>query len=168
MPDPSRFVGFLLFQVVLFGCSASSELTLIPDGYEGPVLIFFNANDGQPPEFRGKARVYRISRSGVLRTQFPTPSGYAFPTFYYARGDTLIRRIRDLDGPEMSSADTSVYVFLVATGTLGKSPGENMLRDRYYLSFLVGHVSDAESLATRGERLLDEYWLQKHDTKTER
>jgi hypothetical protein len=154
-----RLIAVLLVQVVCAACSRQRELTLLPDGYEGPVLILFSAHDGQPAEYRGKTRVYRIPRSGVLKTEFPAYSGYVDPSFYYARGDTLIRSIRNLQAPEMSSADTGVYAFLFELGTFGKSPGEDTLHDRHYLSFVVGHVSDAESLATRGQRLVNQYWL---------
>jgi len=151
-----RTVALCLLQVLFSGCAGQSELTLLPDGFEGPVLILLSAHDGQPPEYRGKARVYRIPASGVLRTQFGAYSGYVSPTFYYARGDTLRQSIRELDGPEMSSADTDVYVFLYELGTFGKDPGADTLHDRHYLTFLVGHVSDAESLAIRRQRLEDQ------------
>ena len=149
-------VTLCLLQVLFSGCAGQSELTLLPDGFEGPVLILLSAHDGQPPEYRGKARVYRIPASGVLRTQFGAYSGYVSPMFYYARGDTLLQSIRELDGPEMSSADTDVYVFLYELGTFGKDPGADTLHDRHYLTFLVGHVSDAESLAIRRQRLEDQ------------
>ena|SRR2546422_5350072 len=153
-----RLITVLLLQVVFYGCSRQRQITLLPDGYQGPVLILFSAHDGRPPEYRGKARVYRIPPSGVLKTQFLAYSGYVDPTFYYARGDTLVRSIRDLDGPDMTSADTAVYAFLFELGTFGKDPSEDTLHDRHYLSFVVGHVSDAESLATRGQRLVNQFW----------
>ncbi len=151
-----RPVAVCLLQVLFSGCCGQRELTLLPDGYEGPVVILLSAHDGQPPEYRGKTRVYRIPESGVLKTQFAAYSGYVTPTFHYARGDTLLQSLRELDGPTMSSADTGVYVFLYELGTFGKDPSQDTLHDRQYLSFLVGHVSDAESLAIQSRRLLNQ------------
>jgi hypothetical protein len=51
------------------------EIHLLPEGFEGPVVIVFNKSDGQPKEYERKKRVYRIPPNGVLKTQFAESSG---------------------------------------------------------------------------------------------
>src|SRR5690349_8697309 len=43
---------------------------LLPAGFLGAVIVLYNRADGTPPLYEGKARLYRIPPSGILRTRF--------------------------------------------------------------------------------------------------
>ena len=59
-------IGFIYFQ----SQALSKDLYLIPDGYRGKIVIHYGQLDGQPKEYDGKYRVYRIPQNGGLKTQF--------------------------------------------------------------------------------------------------
>ena len=126
---------------------------MLPRGFVGPVLIIFNQPDGEPREYKDGKRVYRIPSSGVLRTQFPTPPSGVVPAhFHYALNDSLVAELRELIGSEAASADTGLYVFEGEIGGVSRSPPDPHLD---YLSYVVGHVADRDSLARQARRLLD-------------
>ncbi|MEJ8756690.1 hypothetical protein WG947_06775 [Pontibacter sp. H259] len=59
-------VGFILFEIN----SPSDDIFLIPEGYRGQVVIIYGQEEGQPKEYEGRWRVYKIPESGKLKTQF--------------------------------------------------------------------------------------------------
>ena len=135
--------------------SGEKELTLLPDGYTGPVLVLYEQRDGQPREYRGNWRIFRIPASGVLKTQFNRQYYSPDAEYYYSRGDSLVRKIAWLDGPAETSADTSVYVFGEEAGAGSLSPGEDSIAHPrlHFANFLVGHLADRDSLGKRAFRL---------------
>ncbi len=82
-------VTYLIVFLTVFSCAQKAEDTirLIPEGYEGSVLIIFNQNDGAPKEYEGDKRVYRIPENGVLRTQFEPNYGVQKHSFFYVSSE---------------------------------------------------------------------------------
>jgi hypothetical protein len=69
---------------------AEDEIHLLPQGYDGAVVIVFNRADGQPKEYEGKKRVYRIPTNGILKTQFAEKSGtlkWRNAEYFYVKKD---------------------------------------------------------------------------------
>lgn len=66
---------------------AESEIHLLPAGFTGPVVILFGQAEGATPAREGRARLYKIPASGVLRTQFPDNPGWSAPKYYYVDAD---------------------------------------------------------------------------------
>jgi|SoiMethySBSTD1v2_1073268.scaffolds.fasta_scaffold1674326_2 hypothetical protein len=63
---------------------ADNERYLVPDGFNGRVLILFNRSDGAPKEYDGRTRIYRVPESGVLKTQFaPNEGWHEFPKVFH-------------------------------------------------------------------------------------
>jgi hypothetical protein len=54
---------------------AHPEIHLLPAGYAGYVTIAFMAPNGEPGDFEGTARLYRIPANGILLTQSPANRG---------------------------------------------------------------------------------------------
>jgi hypothetical protein len=67
--------------------SVESEIYLIPDGYEGPVLVVYDQPNGQPPEYEGSARLYEVPDTGLLLTRFPPNQSRYRPEFWYVDED---------------------------------------------------------------------------------
>lgn len=76
---------YLLLLLIITGCAQEAEDTirLIPEGYQGTVLIIFNQEDGTQKEYEGNKRVYRIPENGVLNTQFKPNYGMQKYEFFY-------------------------------------------------------------------------------------
>lgn len=51
------------------------EIYLLPPGFRGDLIVFFNQSDGQQIEYEDSARVYRIPEMGYLKSQFPKNGG---------------------------------------------------------------------------------------------
>ena len=76
---------YLLLLLTITGCAQEAEDTirLMPEGYQGPVLIIFNQKYGTPKEYEGDKRLYRIPENGILRTQFGPNYGMQKHQFFY-------------------------------------------------------------------------------------
>ncbi len=49
-------------------------LYVLPQNYEGPIVVLYGQKDGKPKEYYNNDwRVYRINKDGTLRTQFEYP-----------------------------------------------------------------------------------------------
>jgi hypothetical protein len=64
---------------VVIGCKKSTpcekEIYLIPEGFRGKIIVFFNQQDGQAIQYEDNARVYHILSTGMLKTQFKKNGG---------------------------------------------------------------------------------------------
>jgi hypothetical protein len=70
---------------------------LIPAGYTGPVVIVFDAPDGQPSaKQEGGALVFNIGSNGVLRLKTPPPEpGLVLLKYFYVGSDGTRQEIPD-------------------------------------------------------------------------
>lgn len=73
------FLFFVLFLIVVSGCKKSTkcekEIYLVPKGFHGPIIVYFDQPDGQKVQYEDSIRVYDIPASGFLKTQFPKNGG---------------------------------------------------------------------------------------------
>lgn len=60
---------------------SSNNIFLIPKGYTGRVVIVHGCKDGEPREFEGTYRVYRIGKDGLLKSKFSF-AGNAFDSLH--------------------------------------------------------------------------------------
>ncbi|NAS12670.1 DUF6843 domain-containing protein [Poritiphilus flavus] len=110
----------LLFLLTLASCAQEAEDTirLIPEGYQGAVLIIFNQEDGTPKEYEESKRVYRIPTDGVLRTKFKPNFGTQKHQFFYVDDEgkrteipfVMVQGKENLSG--INKGDGKVYAYL--------------------------------------------------------
>ncbi len=76
---------YFVLLICISSCAQQGEdsIRLIPEGYQGAVLIIFNQEDGAPKEYEEGKRVYRIPENGVLKTQFKPNYGIQNHQFFY-------------------------------------------------------------------------------------
>jgi hypothetical protein len=55
---------------------AEGEKFLIPSGYKGRIIVFFNQSKGSEKKYVDNTRIYQIPPSGILLTQFEENPGY--------------------------------------------------------------------------------------------
>lgn len=64
---------------MISGCEKSmqceKEIYLLPDGFRGKMIVFFDQAGGEEMLYEDSARVYNIPPSGYLKTQFPKNGG---------------------------------------------------------------------------------------------
>lgn len=73
-------IFLLALSLLLFaGCSESpqceEEIYLVPEGFRGKIMVFFDQTDGQEMLYENAARIYQIPVSGVIKSQFPKNGG---------------------------------------------------------------------------------------------
>jgi len=127
------------------------EIYLIPNGYEGPVLIIFNQPDGEPQTYEGQARIYAIPRSGILRTQFARNVGGYKPEFWYVDEQgrramipwAVLCRERLPDDPIVACLISDAIIIV------------NNKRVPSHRGFIVGPQSHQEKLATAYHDLVE-------------
>jgi len=131
-----KLIYFGLISILFSSCFwGEREVYLIPQGYEGPVVIMFDEVDGQQVNYEEKKRVYEIPTNGILYTQFKDQDKYVHMEFYYLtkKGDrTKVEdvEIQLLSDDEKETLDAKVYRYLVyGSGNI---------------SFIVGKLRDIE------------------------
>ena len=75
--------AFLLTIVFILQCSCQnreSEIFILPENYNGYVLVIFNQKDGEEPKYFEGKRLYIIPDNGILKTQFEAEYGSKFDT----------------------------------------------------------------------------------------
>lgn len=138
------------FIVSVYMGKADDEKHILPNGFTGPVLIFFNQRDGVDVPIEDGTRIYRIPKSGKLVTSLPPNYGWGFFSYYYDNGVS----IPQAEPGELSNRpDTGVQIWDNRVG-VGGVPG----RDEYsYKSYTVGKSKDIDSLYKLGEKMLFEH-----------
>src|SRR5688572_29004245 len=63
--------------------SSQESICLIPEGLTGPVFIIFGQAGGAEPEIENGKHLYRIPRSGVLKTKVKADYRLHRHEFYY-------------------------------------------------------------------------------------
>lgn len=79
-----------LFFLALTACGSTSEksIFLIPQNFQGNVLIIFDQKNGRPAEYEKGLRTFTIPETGVLRTQFQPDYGVGdIDEFYFVEPD---------------------------------------------------------------------------------
>ena len=86
---------YLIWIVLALGGGSSrmeGEIHYIPKGYTGKVYIILDESDGEGKEYLDGFRVYRIPKSGILRTKFERNTGWISSNeelkFYYYDKDS--------------------------------------------------------------------------------
>lgn len=134
------------------GCKqkGEQEIYLLPKGYTGHVLIILNQKDGAPKKYEGKARVYEIPETGVLKTQFSNNEGWTeFPQFYYDRIDKQNQIPVKVDYKDISLDE--VNATLVSTGVAYKNiDGTGGIK---FAECFVGTKSQIDEASQKAEKL---------------
>jgi hypothetical protein len=130
---------------------AEPELHLIPDGFEGPVLIVFNDPNGTQPEYEGKSRLYEIPPSGVLRTQFPPNDGWGRPIYAYV--DDQGKHTQIVTGaPCEDLPDDPVQACSMGRRAYGDATGLRIRPE--YSAYVVGRKGNRRELYAKGDSLV--------------
>jgi len=139
------FVFFVIL-LLITGCKKSNqcekEIYLLPEGFRGEMIVYFDQPDGQEIEYEDSVRVYHIPPSGHLKTQFPKNGGCMNNDrihFFYV--DSL--GVRDpldyfLNLDKDSIPNDRDYVLFTFLSNKGKKPE--------FVIHLVGHVTEFNNL----------------------
>lgn len=109
------FFPIVLAVLLYFHSMPSKNIFLIPENFEGRVLIVHNCDDGESREYERFKRVYRIPASGILKTQF----GFAGSSFDHLNSEYYFvdewgnrRRFYEKKNGGASSSDIKVAQLL--------------------------------------------------------
>lgn len=72
---------------------AEPETFLLPDGFRGEFVIFYDEPCGTDPKYIGGRRIYEIPKSGVLITKFSKDRGLLDRKFFFVSNDGSMREI---------------------------------------------------------------------------
>lgn len=140
---PLGYVGYSIMNAF-----ARPETFLVPDNFHGVVYVIYDEQNGNPKEYEGLRRVYRIPETGVLFTKFPQTQGIHDRKFYYLKPNGSRRELGVLDYRHYNEKYTinptpvepprdSLAVF---TPEIRIDP---MLKTKYYYTaFTVGKYQD--------------------------
>lgn len=78
-------VGSFLLAIELG--KAEPETFLIPEGFRGEFVVFYDEQCGADPRYENDRRIYEIASNGVLVTKFPDNNGSLDQKFYFVDQD---------------------------------------------------------------------------------
>lgn len=143
---PLGYVGFSILNAF-----ARPETFLIPEDLKGVVYIIYDERIGEPKEFEGLRRVYKIPETGVLFTKFKQTQGIHNRKFYFITKNGDRKELGILDFREYNEKYTinprptepprdSLAVFTPEISV------DLMLKTKnYYTAFTVGKYKDIKA-----------------------
>jgi len=143
---PLGYVGFSILNAF-----EQPETFLIPEDFKGVVYIIYDDQIGEPKEFEGFRRVYRIPETGVLFTNFKQTQGIHNRKFYYVSKTGKRNELGILDYRHYNESYTinprpteppkdSLAVF-----TPEVSVEVTLKTKNYYTTFTVGKYQDIKA-----------------------
>lgn len=148
-----RIIYYLILLITVTSCGQKAEDTvrLIPESYEGSVLIIFNQEDGEPKEYEEGKRVYRIPENGVLKTRFEPNYGMQNHQFFYLNKEgnrTEIPFLLVKDKESLSEIKEHKKVYAYFEKTIGEGFGINASNEEYSIpparTFYIGNLKDID------------------------
>lgn len=144
------FILFLAFTRCTESTQCEKEIYLLPEGFGGELIVYFDQPDGQEIQYEDDARVYRIPNSGYLKTRFPKNGGCMNNNriqFFYEGslgGREPLDYFLNIDMDSIpTDRDYVLFTFL-----------SNKESNPDFVIHLVGHVAEFEQL-TQGIHSLD-------------
>lgn len=141
-----QLLVFICLAIIISSCHRSlpcdKEIYLVPEGFKGKIIIFFDQDDGQEKQYENEARLYKIPSSGILKSQFPRNGGCMDDgriQFYYE--DSLGKQssmdyFLNIDHDSLpTDRDYVLFTFL---SDKGKKPD--------FVIHFVGHLSEFNDL----------------------
>ena len=140
-------VGYWYWSMLGFGNEA--EVNLIPPNFRGVVYILFDQTQGNGKEYEGGKRIYRIPRSGVLKTKFSAQTGMTrLPEYYWNFGENRIRLRNRIPLSVSGRNKAEVYVSTEETGAGGCAANarNSAPTEISYVSYIISEEQHFEAL----------------------
>jgi hypothetical protein len=101
---------FLLLGSIFVFSRAKPEIFLVPNNYQGEILVLFDQSNGDSVEYLNGKRIYRIPQDGILFTQFPWNPGFKNHKFCYLteNSKTVIDEVKQAFMFKNGSADSNL------------------------------------------------------------
>lgn len=126
-----------------------TDVFILPKGYVGRVVIFYDQPNGVPDKVVGGERIFVVPKGGVVLTQAPPSPGWAeFPRYYYDEisASTRIPTRTDWDHYSVDSTNAT----LISSGSFERKMGHVRV---VVGEFFVGTRSQIDSLSERAETI---------------
>lgn len=138
----------LLLSVLFSACQRRGEdvVYLMPENFQGNVLIIFDQKNGVDSSYEGGKRVYKIDTTGVLRTKFNKNYGKHQSFFYQLdKNNTRIplRYILPVHIENISPESKETFVYNIETG---KDYDKKTSKDRYFELFTITNRTNLDSI----------------------
>ncbi len=131
---------------------------LVPKGYVGDIIIFFNQSDGVLPEVENGFYVYKIPADGILKVKTSGVKDTVNLSYFYVDKNDERQRVeylritgdRNVAGEpqnkfgNITQNDYENRVFVMSAGGLGSFNTQNGAIQ--YTSFIIGTPKDSEHL----------------------
>ncbi|WP_372474857.1 hypothetical protein AB4865_06205 [Capnocytophaga sp. ARDL2] len=154
MKNILKAIGYIILGILMFWgimyifwqmfTTAENEVFILPNDYEGAVIILFDKENGQPEKYDNKGnRLYIVSESGILETKFKFQQGSRKMEYFQKNGKQL--------------------KYLLPSDTVWNDTINNQKNDTIYVFkasysdnfwFLVGKIKNIDSL----QKEMDKKW----------
>ena len=133
---------------------------LIPQTFEGPVVVLYDQQEGFKPSLQEKKYVFRVPDDGIIKVNIGAETAGGEPSFFLVAADgnksqiellfhwgrpypNGLRTKKDISEDER---DNTVFAMLYEQGSFNISNGASKIR---YRTFLIGKPKDDNVLNTK-------------------
>ena len=143
--------SIILFLIVVSGScrlKIEPELYLIPDNYEGVVIVLFNQPNGQQERYDGGRRLFDIPPNGVLATRFPKTTHGKLNQVYYYKDNNGNRKteLQPYSGGQGDGNKKYVMNGIYGDFTNDLDSTHTKKYPIHYTMFTIGRIKDKDSL----------------------
>lgn len=102
-----KYIGFVVigfFAIVLLWFAfwywyekGENQKIILPNNYQGGVIVLCNEKDGLSKKYNNEERVYEIPKNGVLKTKFDFQNGKRYKMRYFYKSVRELRYLRPSD-----------------------------------------------------------------------
>ena len=160
-----RSLKVFIAWLTLFLCSCRTksepEIFLIPNNYEGVVIVLFNQLNGEQEKYLDNRRLFDIPQNGILATRFKkTKHGELDQLFYYK--DNNSNKKTELKPYSVGIADERKNYIM--NGVYGEFTNklDSSNTSKYpvrYRMFTIGKIKDKDSLQKHSDSFLRKFIL---------
>jgi hypothetical protein len=139
--------GLVLVAGGFLWCRPGGEAFELPEGFTGPVVVFFSHPRGTSPGGRFGTQIYRIPASGVLLLKTDPPSGIQLQSWSYVG--------RDGKRTPIASEDDTRPDFSVAEPRVRMTSMNAQDGTFHWIQAQIGRPNDISSFGTPPHFLVD-------------
>lgn len=143
----------ILLAMILTSCirNAEPEQYLVPEGFVGTVVVFFDQDSVAKEYSNDSIRIHRVPRNGILKSGFSRSKGILNQSFFYVDSTGSIISELEYVLKEPDSKKNENYVYGIFDGKMTMNPMVSDDRRNYsnkdsekrdYIYFSVGSVEE--------------------------
>ena len=133
-----KLICFGVLAMMFSSCFwGEGEIFLLPENFEGPVMILVGEDQGESIKYEKGKRVYEVPENGILYTQFDNQEKYLHIEYYHVSSSGQRTPIEDIEIQHLSEEE-KIHI------NEPKAYWQNVYGGKGDRSFIIGKPRDLD------------------------